>query len=535
MKLKYLLLPILALGALITGCSDDNAVSSPYSEISVEPSFVAFKAEGGEMTAEVNAEEPWTIENFTSDWLEVSPMNATAGITTVTFKAKENAGSSVKEIELKIKTADKVQFVKVALSGAGAGEIVITPIKDVLAAEDGKIFTIKGTVSNIINTLYGNFNVTDEAGSTIFIYGMLDANGAPKNFESLNVEDGDKVVITGPKASYNGKPQMKEVSLVKLKKSLIKMPKTEFEVEHEAGTVEAEAILKGGDINVTPACSWASIRGINKSGDKTIITIAYEENTELDKRKGSIVLKSGEDQKTIKLIQAGRPATDKDIVKVNIKDLLAAEIGGPRYTVSGVISEIVKEDYGNIMLSDGTGTIYVFGLTSTNKIGEKNDKTFKDLGLKVGDFITVTGVRSRYEGAKDEKQKEQLGGPAFVVSSIKAEEMSITTFLSQELNNEKRYILTGTVKNIGKDKENPEKVHPFGKFTLVGEDGAEVYVFGLVDYPMYNIGGDRDGKFNNNKSFESLNIKEGDEITICSKLGEYKGNKQAIESYLISK
>lgn len=537
MKLRYLLIPFLTLLAIVTGCSSEDPISSNDNALFAEPSVVAFESKGGTQTAEINSKSKWTIEydKEKTAWLEVSPLTGEAGATVVSFTSTPNKGGSDQEVELKVVAGEKVQYLNVILKGAESSDLKITPIPEVLKAKDGEEFAVQGTVSNIINWDYGNFTLLgNKEGESIFIYGVLDADGNAKNFKSLNIEEGDKVILQGPKASYNGKPQMKAVSLIKIKKSLIKVEKSEYEVGHEAGTVEVKLTVKGSGINVEPVDSWITIRGISENGETKVVTFSYTENTELDKRKGTVKFTSGEDKAFVKIIQEGRPATEDDIVEVNIKDLLAAQVGGPRYKVSGVISEIVKEDYGNLMLTDGTGTIYVYGLTTTNLIGEKNDKSFKELGLKVGDYLTIIGSRGQYAGAKVESQKEQITGPAYIVSYIKAEEMSIADFLTQEINPEKRYRLTGTVKNIKMDKKEPTKINPFGNFDLVDGD-ASVFVFGLVDFPTYNIGGEKPGRFSNNKSFESLGIKEGDVITICSKFGQYKENKQAVESYFISK
>jgi hypothetical protein len=66
----------------------------------------------------------------------------------------------------------------------------------------------------------------------------------------------------------------------------------------------------------------------------------------------------------------------------------------------------MKSDvYGNFDLVDGTGSVYVYGLT-TAKVA-KNDKSFANTGVKEGDIVTLVGTRAEYNGAA------QVRGPAY--------------------------------------------------------------------------------------------------------------------------
>ena len=65
-----------------------------------------------------------------------------------------------------------------------------------------------GTVSDIKNTLYGNFNITDESGK-VYVYGLLTGwKGASKQFESLGIVEGDKITRCGVRAGFNGSAQV---------------------------------------------------------------------------------------------------------------------------------------------------------------------------------------------------------------------------------------------------------------------------------------------------------------------------------------
>lgn len=87
----------------------------------------------------------------------------------------------------------------------------------------------------------------------------------------------------------------------------------------------------------------------------------------------------------------------KDPVVATVAEFLAAEESKYQpYKLTGTISEIKSEEYGNFNLTDETGTVYVYGLTATEV--EKNDKSFASLGLKEGDVVTLIGFRSSFSG-----------------------------------------------------------------------------------------------------------------------------------------
>ena len=74
------------------------------------------------------------------------------------------------------------------------------------AAEDSTIYELTGTIANVANTYYGNFDLVDETGS-VYVYGIYDENGN-KVFESLGLKAGDVVTLKGRRTSYNGTAQV---------------------------------------------------------------------------------------------------------------------------------------------------------------------------------------------------------------------------------------------------------------------------------------------------------------------------------------
>lgn len=106
-----------------------------------------------------------------------------------------------------------------------------------------------------------------------------------------------------------------------------------------------------------------------------------------------------------------------------IADFLAAEESEDvYYELTGTISNITNTTYGNFDLTDATGTVYVYGLTSTFQTS--NDKSFASLNLAEGDLITIRGTRASFEG------DAQVNGPAYFVSKTELPTLETPTAIA---------------------------------------------------------------------------------------------------------
>ena len=86
----------------------------------------------------------------------------------------------------------------------------ITIAKFLELADANTTYQLTGVVSNIVSTTYGNFDLTDETG-TIYIYGLLNAAGESKQFESMDIVAGDTLTLQGKYYWYE-KGSMAEIS-----------------------------------------------------------------------------------------------------------------------------------------------------------------------------------------------------------------------------------------------------------------------------------------------------------------------------------
>ncbi len=70
-------------------------------------------------------------------------------------------------------------------------------------------YELTGTISNISNTEYGNFDLVDETGS-VYVYGLTASKVASndKSFSTLGLREGDILTLCGTRDAYNGDPQV---------------------------------------------------------------------------------------------------------------------------------------------------------------------------------------------------------------------------------------------------------------------------------------------------------------------------------------
>ncbi len=95
---------------------------------------------------------------------------------------------------------------------------------------------LTGVVSNIVNTTYGNFDLTDESG-TVYVYGLLTPEGESKKFADLNVAENDTLTVLAIYNEYNGNPQAKNAIFVEVKKAAVEPGET-IELVFTAGGVD---------------------------------------------------------------------------------------------------------------------------------------------------------------------------------------------------------------------------------------------------------------------------------------------------------
>ena len=493
MKLRNIFTALAAAAIAFVGCQVEERF---LDEVQVSQSIVAISVDGGQVEVTVTANDAWEVVGA-PEWLTVSPAAGEAGTHTVVFSAE--ATTETRE-GVFYTNVGEVQQVMNALQMAEKVETPLSTCKDVINGVDGKVYKIKGTVTSIVNTQYGNWYIQDDTGS-VYVYGTL-YNGATQQFTKLGLEVGDIVTIEGPRKDYNGTIEMVDVTVLDIEKSLIKLEKVlpAEPLSLDGGVATALLTVKEGDVEVVipEDATWLTAGEPTALGSMVSVDLTAAPN-EGGARKTTVTFKVNvNDKDYIAMADIEQLGA---IAEVTVADFLAAAEGTALYSLTGTVKNLANTTYGNFDLVDATGSVYVYGLTGNGAIGS-NDKSFASLGINEGDVVTIVGTRASY------KDTPQVGGTAYLVEHVVAASVStVADFLAQPVSGDKWFKLTGKVANMKSDV--------YGNFDLVDETGS-VYVYGLTTAKVAK----------NDKSFANTGVKEGDIVTLVGTRSAYNGQDQ---------
>ena len=377
--------------------------------------------EGGDVVVKLKATRDWTasVSPATSldnvEGITVTPESGKASAEVVEVKISAEANSSYARAAVVSFIADNIS-VAVTVNQEGSQERApekLTVAQFLEKSDDpGVWFELTGTISNLANETYGNFDLVDETGK-IYVYGLTATKQGSndKSFSSLNLKEGDILTLYGTRASYNGSPQVggpayyvSHVAGAVDPAAPVKATAAEINAAEDGSTkyeltgyITSIANTQYGNLYIKDATGEVYVYGIKDWANNTltagdIVTVVSAKTSYKD----SPQMKNAE-------VTARKPVEDK-----TVEEFLAAEESKDvYYRLTGTVKNLKEGDiYGNFDLEDATSSIYVYGLLS-GWGGPK--KEFQNLGLKNGDVVTIVGVRTSYNG------KDQVGN-AFYVS-----------------------------------------------------------------------------------------------------------------------
>ena len=502
MKLRNIIPALIAGLTMLVSCNDDEATY--LDSVRVSQSIVSLPVTGGDTAITVNANSAWEFKNV-PDWLKLSKTTGEAGLSEVKFSAE--ATPSTREVTLKLMCAGDSQLVKV-MQSYGKVKIPISTCAEVNANGAGKTVHVKGVCVNIENPEYGNLYINDGTGD-LYVYGVLDASGAKKNFKSLGVEVGDIIELEGPAKIYDGKMEMYDARLAeKPIKSLVKVDSLYVNDEKsdvvpaDGGKLTVFITCKGNGVDYTASAdneSILSIRSISTNGTQSVYTFNVAKNEGGD-RAFTVEFNTTGDNGTVYSSKA-EISQMGGIVTANCKEFNAQEDGLTQYKVRGVITKIANTKYGNLYINDGTGEVYVYGITDWNADN-----------FKVGDEVVLQSVKTSHNNAPQMKN-------AVVVEKVAHEVKTVAELHTLADDKTTFYLVTGTVFKM--EGENIKwDLQTYGNFGLKDETG-EIYVYGVADA--------LNGK---TKNFAATGVKEGDKITILAYKNSYKGANQIVGQFI---
>ena len=83
-------------------------------------------------------------------------------------------------------------------------------VTEFLAESKGTWCKVTGTIANLVNETYGNFDLVGEDGASVYVYGLTTSFVAKndKSFANLGLKEGDVVTLVGKRDSYNDQDQV---------------------------------------------------------------------------------------------------------------------------------------------------------------------------------------------------------------------------------------------------------------------------------------------------------------------------------------
>ena len=384
MKLYRFFLSILAGAALAAGCVQEQVIST-LDSIQVEKSYLSIELRGGVASTTVTSKADWAFDESTIPaWLTVTPLRGGPAVNSIVFAADENTGSSERTANLVLNIGDRKQRFTVIQAGPGAYEAPISTIAEVMAGNDGQTFRIRGTVTTIANTNYGNLYVQDETG-TIYIYGLFNAKGQyPKDaggWNTFGVESGDVITVQGPRTMYGSTLELVDATLIKVEKSLIDVDPAEIALESaEAGTFTISVVSKADGMAVIPSDSWIRLTDIAAGeGGAAVYSFAYEANPTTAARTASIQFKATNSSKSVSVSQPGVPPTGQSVTEI----VALPDNSG----VETLESTVVAKTGRGFVISDGTTAIYAYDSGAN--------------AVEVGDKVKVMATKTTYNGVPE--------------------------------------------------------------------------------------------------------------------------------------
>ena len=384
MKLRYYILSILAGAALAAGCAQEQVISS-IAEFKPEKSYIGLPLEGGINTTPVKATASWSFDTSAiPEWLTVSPTSGGAEVEHIVFAADANTGATERTANLVVNVGGKKQRFTVVQAGPGEVEAPLSTIAEVAAGTDGVTYRIRGTVTSIANTNYGNLYIADDTG-TIHVYGLFNAKGQyPKDaggWATFGVEVGDVVTVQGPRTLYNGTTlELVDATLISVEKSLIEVDPSDVALGSDAGTFTVSVKSKANGMAVLPSESWVRVTDIAAGeGDAVVYSFAYDANTTTAVRKATIQFKAANSSKTVNVSQEGVPPTGQSVTEI----VALPDDSGVETLESTVVAKTTK----GFVLSDGTTAIYAYDSGAN--------------AVEIGDVVKVLATKTTYNGVPE--------------------------------------------------------------------------------------------------------------------------------------
>lgn len=316
-----------------------ETVSGGDIEILPEPSFsvdvesIKFAAEGGEETIAVTPENNFygaVTATTDAEWLTIENDDYTF---TITAGANEGNGRSA-VVTFSAQDCDDVEVT--VSQTANFDNIEELTVAEFITKEvnDNVYYKLTGTITDVANSTYGNFDLTDDTG-TIYIYGLNSLDGATnKYWEASGAKLGDDIVIYTTRSVFSNTAQGGNARFVEL------LPGSRAFWSFSADNVVFDSSAQTKEINISAYNLTAEIDVCSNNDQFTgeyasgVLTISAKENTTADSITGVISVTSGTLTQEITVQQSGVSTGAETIAEfdfsqqnyANAKDMCTAAV-----------------------------------------------------------------------------------------------------------------------------------------------------------------------------------------------------------------
>ena len=557
-KLFYALVPMLFLAM---GACQEEPVQAPA--INLNEDEISIGAEGGESSVLIKPTRDWTatVENG-ADWLTVNPASGSSADVVVEVKvvaeANEGDARSAKITFTAANIEEVLTVSQAAVSGGGNepggdDEGVITVEEFLSKPVDGSVYyRLKGTITDLFNTEYGNFHLVDSTGD-VLVYGLTaeKQSSNDKSFSTLGLEEGDIVILEGTRDEYNGEPQVggayyishedgqgggdepepgDYTSIADVRKMAPASTDDKATIAdgvkikaYVISNVEINNLTSKKNVFVQDETAGLQIRFTSDAtfafGDEVVIDLSGQELSYFDGAlqannvpNGNVEVLSSDnkiDPKEVTVAEFMKNTYDAQYVALPDVQVVEADLG-KTFVEGGAHTSINVEDktgnsfvifsskyttFGNEQVPQGAGVLKGISMINNGKM---------QIGLtSQDDYAGMTGTRFEGQGGGDDPQPGEI------------EEVTIEEFLAKS-EGETYYKLTGTVTSIKDDS--------WGNLTIEDETG-NVYVYGVAK---------DEASVGSGPSFSGLGVEVGDILTIAGKRASFNGSPQVGDAYYIS-
>ena len=231
-------------------------------------------------------------------------------------------------------------------------------------------YTLTGKITNVANTTYGNFDLTDATGS-VYVYGLLTPEGASqKQWAAAGLKQGDIITIKGKYSVYNGSPQIKNAVYVSHKS--IKLDNESLQFDAEGSSMDITATLVNATDAISVSVDNSHYTVALKSG--TTYTVTAPANDTGEAIYANLTFTAGELSAVVALSQEAKPVEGEVVGGRDDFSTVAANSGyATRTTTNGWKGTNCAVMQGGT--SDNNPTFTFIGSTNATRAFTMNGKT----------------------------------------------------------------------------------------------------------------------------------------------------------------